>query len=130
MRLGALIAVVILVLVTLVDVFPQVIRSSDADAATAEGRSINMQDHMNFTRELAAQGTQLGVLKSQHDAMAGLPERIARIEERLDTLGRMIYATLGGILSLLLKEVWTGMKSLRSRRMSNGAGRSNYDGDD
>lgn len=106
-------AVAALVLVTLVTAFPQVIDRP-------ETRSVNTQDHMDFTRELAEHSAKLDSLKAQHDAMVGLPERMARIEERLDVIGRMVWALLGGIFALLAKEVWSGMRSLRSRRSNGG----------
>ena len=106
----------VLVLVTLVTAFPQVIERPEP------GRSVNTQDHMDFTRELAEHSAKLDSLKAQHDAMVGLPERMARIEERLDVIGRMVWALLGGIFALLAKEVWSGMKTLNARRAANGGG--------
>lgn len=116
MRLGALLAVAALVLVTLVAAFPQV------SSPVSEGRSANTQDHMDFTRELAEHNAKLDTLKAQHDSMVLLPERIARIEERLEVIGRMVWALLGGIFALLAKEIWSGMRNLRSRKYSNGGG--------
>ncbi len=107
MRLGILLAVATLVLVTLVTAFPQV-------AATAiDGRSANTQDHMDFTRELAEHSAKLDTLKAQHDAMSSLPERITRIEERLDVVGKMIWAILAGIAALLSKEAVALARSIR-----------------
>jgi hypothetical protein len=117
MRLGALLAVAVLVLVTLVTAFPQVVERSEP-----LGRSVNTQDHMDFTRELADHSAKLDALKSQHDAMVALPERMARIEERLDVIGRMVWALLGGIFALLAKEIWSGMRAIRSRKYANGGG--------
>jgi hypothetical protein len=115
MKLGGFIAVALLVLVTLVCAFPQVVSHE-----TREGRSANTDDHMDFTRQLADHSAKLDVLKSQHDATTALPERMARIEERLDVLGRMVFGILGGIFALLAKEIWAGMQSLRSRRFAAG----------
>ena len=117
MKLGGFVAVAVLVLVTLVSAFPQVV-SRDG----REGRSANTEDHMSYTRELAVHSAKLDVLKSQHDEMGNLPERMARIEERLDVLGRMVYAILGGIFALLAKEIWAAMRSLRSRKFANDGG--------
>lgn len=107
MRLGILIASAVLVLVTLVSAFPQTFSTqNDRD---------NTADHMAFTRELADHSAKLDTLAKQHEAMAGLPERMVRIEERLDLMGRMIFAALAGIFALIGKEVWAGMRALRSR---------------
>jgi len=117
MRLGIFTAVSALVLMTLLSAFPQVITSSDRG---------NTADHMAFTRELADNAAKLDALKSQHDAMASqlsdVPIKIARIEERLDLLGRMVYAILGGIFALLAKEIWAAMQTIRSKRSANGDG--------
>lgn len=106
-------AITILVLVTLVSAFPQVARLADT---ASEVRSENMQDHMTFTRELAEQGTRLDTLRAQHDAMSGLPERMARMETKLELLVVMIYAILMGVGGLLFKEVWGFLKARRPRR--------------
>ncbi len=110
MRLGGFAAITLLVLIVLVEAFPQVV----------ESRSSNIEDHMTFTRELATQAAQLDTLKSQYAAVADLPVRMARIEERLDIMVRMVWALLGGMFALLGKEAWAAMKALRSRRYANG----------
>jgi hypothetical protein len=114
MRLGILLAVAALVLVTLVTAFPQVVDS--------RGRSANTDDHMEYTRELAAYGVRLDALEKQQQTLISLPERMARIETRLDTFGWMIFAVLGGVFTLLSKEVWGAVKALNSRRVANGGG--------
>ena len=116
MRLGIFVGAATLVLITLLSAFPQVLAAPDMQGNTA--------DHMTFTRELAADAAKLDALRDQHDDMATrfstIPERIARIEERLDLLGRMVWAILGGILALLAKEIWDGMRILRNRKNGNG----------
>jgi hypothetical protein len=47
--------------------------------------------------------------------MVHVPERMARVEERLDNLVRMVYAILGGVFTLLLKELWGAMQAVRNR---------------
>ena len=117
MKLGGFVAVAVLVLVTLVSAFPQVVSRDERP-----GRSANTEDHMAYTRELAEHSAKLDVLKTQHDAMIAIPERIARIEERLDVLGRMVWSILGGIFALLTKEIWAAMRSLRSRKFADNGG--------
>jgi hypothetical protein len=102
----------LLVLVTLATSFPLVV----AAQSRMEDRSANMEDHLIFTRELAQQGAKLETLAQQHQTMIQVPERLARVEERLDNLVKMVYATLGGVFALLLKELWVAMTALRSRR--------------
>ena len=108
----------LLAFITLATSFPLVIASGSQGGGQAlvETRSSNMEDHLAFTRELAEQGTRLDVLAQQHAAMINLPERMARVEERLDNLVRMAYALLGGVFALLLKELWSSMQSIRSRK--------------
>jgi hypothetical protein len=103
MRLGGFVAVTILVLVVLVNAFPQ----------TFTREKDNIDAHMNFTAKLAEHSVKL-------EAMNGVPERMARIEERLDGLGRMVWGILAGIAALLGKEVWSEMRALRTRRLANG----------
>ncbi len=108
MRLGALMAVTILVLVTLVSAFPQVVSTQDSARA-------NIEDHMTFTRELAAQSVKLSNLEEQHRAMLGVPAQLAVMEERLTLYGRMILAILAAVFTLLAKEMWNTIKSVMTR---------------
>lgn len=75
-----------------------------------------MEDHMSFTRELAEQGAKIDTLQKQHDAMAAVPEKLARVEERLDIMTRMVYAILGGVFMLLVKETLVALRSIRARK--------------
>lgn len=115
MRLGIFVGIAVLVLITLVSAFPQVIASSDLQTNTA--------DHMTFTREIASAESKLDALQRQHEEMARrfgeMPEKMARIEERMDLLSRMVLASLGGILALLVKEVMALIRSVRNRRNGN-----------
>lgn len=115
MRLGVFLAVTCLALVTLVDAFPQVVSGVPSYA----GRSANTDDHMIFTRELTRQGTKLENLEEQQKSLLVLPVQFARMEERMVLYGRMILAVLGCVCTLVAKEVWGGMKSLRNKK-SNG----------
>ena len=110
MRLGVIAASALLVLVTLVTAFSQVMGRQE---------SSNIQDHMAFTRELAAHAADLNTLKTQHDKLGALPERMVRIEERLDLMGRMVWAILAGIAALLFKEAVALARSIR-RLVPNG----------
>lgn len=118
MRLGIFVGVAALVLITLLSAFPQVVTSADQGSNTTE--------HLEFTREITETATKLDALQKQHEAMATqfstVPEKIARIEERLDLLGRMVWAILGGIFALLAKEIWGAMKIIRSRRTNGNGG--------
>jgi hypothetical protein len=116
MRLGALVSVAILVLVTLVDAFPQV----QADRASGS----NVSDHMGFNRELADHAAKLDTLRTQQASLEDMPVRMARIEERLAIMSSMIYSLLVGVFGLLAKEVWGAVQMLRSRLGSAGAGKS------
>jgi hypothetical protein len=120
MRLGGLIAVVVLVLVTLVQAFPQV----QGDQVSSGS---NIADHMGFNRELADHAAKLDTLKSQQSAVADLPVRMARIEERLDLLSRMIYSLLVGVFMLLARELWGALRFFRSR-MTNVSGGGEHNG--
>ena len=110
MRLGGLLAVLILVLVTLVQALPETFQAS-----TQEARD-NTRNHMAFTGQLAAHEAELGTLERQYNSVANLPERMARIEERLELMGKMMFAVLTGILALIGKEAWFALRSLRHPR--------------
>lgn len=114
MRLSIFLALVILVLATLVSALPQVYT-----ARAAQDERSNIADHMAFTKGLAEESAKLEALKDQHNAMAGqfsvIPVKIARIEERLDMMVRMVWGILAGILGLLVKEVVLAIRSIRGR---------------
>ena len=113
MRLGGFVAVAMLVLVTLASSFSQTFqRDKTYQQPVLAG---NIEDHMAFTRELADHSAKLDALKNQHDAMADLPVRMARIEERLNVMQQMVWAILAGILGLIGKEVWSGIRALSGR---------------
>ena len=113
MRLVIFLAITLLSLATLVSAFSQVVATMPDN-----GRSVNIQDHMMFNRQLATHEARLVVLDRQDAALVMLPERMARIEEKIIMFGRMIYAILAGVFALLAKEVWSGMQSIRSGRKS------------
>ena len=102
MRLALLIGVTILVLVTLVWAVPQIQES-------------NTSDHMQFTRDISGQEAQLGALQTSVEQMRVIPERMARIEERLDFMGRLLFALLAGVFGLLFKESWELARNLARR---------------
>ena len=112
LKLASLAGVALLVLVTLATSFPLLV---DAQGRIEE-RSANMDDHMIFTRDSAQQGAEINALQDQQRAMAEVPAKLARLEERIDNQSRMIYAILGGILALLLKELWGSIQSIRARK--------------
>lgn len=110
MKLAILIGVSVLVLATMATSFPVVIAAQgQAESAT------NVSDHMMFTREIAEQKAKLDVVRDQYQSMTGVPERIARVEERLVILVQMVYALLVGVFGLLFKELWGAMQTLRGR---------------
>jgi hypothetical protein len=112
MRLSILFAVTALVVLTLVAAFPQVVGPGLQSQSSAD----NTREHLAFARELERNSTELANLKAEYNELRLLPERMARIEERLDLLNRMVYAVLGGILALLLKEMWLAFRSLNRSR--------------
>jgi len=112
MRLSILFAVTALVVLTLVAAFPQVVGPGLQSQSSAD----NTREHLAFARELERNSTELSNLKAEYNELRLLPERMARIEERLDLLNRMVYAVLGGILALLLKEMWLAFRSLNRSR--------------
>jgi hypothetical protein len=118
-KLAILAGVTLVVLATLATSFPIVIAAQNQ--ADDRPSSANVQDHMTFTREIAEQGTKLDLLSQQHEAMVHVPERMARVEERLDNLVRMVYAILGGVFTLLLKELWAAMQAVRNRGRYSGS---------
>lgn len=104
MRLVGFLAVTVLVLAVLVSAFPQ----------TFTREKDNIDAHMGFTRELAEHAAKL-------EAVTGMPERMARIEERLSVLGWMVWGILAGVGALLSKELGAAVRSVRTRRTANGS---------
>jgi hypothetical protein len=120
MRLGVLLAVGCLVLVTLVSSFSQTFQGGYQP--TVSDIQSNTDAHIGFNRELADHSAKLDALKAQHDAMSDLPIRMARIEERLEVQGQMVWAILAGVLGLIGKEIWAALRSLRNRRPAENGG--------
>lgn len=116
-KLAILAGVTILVLATLATSFPIIVAAQNRvmERFSSDERSSNIADHMTFTRELAEQGTKLELLAQQHQALMGVSEKVARIEERLDNVIRMVYAILGGVAGLLFKELWGAILATRNR---------------
>jgi hypothetical protein len=115
MKLIGLALVTTIVLVTLIQLFPAVLIAQASYHTPMDDRA-NVDDHMAFTRQLAEHGTKLEVLSQEYGTMIRVPEQIARLEERVDNLVRMVYALLGGVFALLIKELWATMRALGSRR--------------
>lgn len=102
MRLAALIGTAVLVLGTLLLAVPQIQES-------------NTEDHMQFTREISSHQARIVALETSVAEMRSIPERMARIEERLDLMGKLLFGMLAGVFGLLFKELWEVAHNLGRR---------------
>lgn len=104
MKNAILIGAAAFVLMTLTSAVPQMQES-------------NIADHMQFTRDSSSQEARIGGLEESVAEMRIIPERMARIEERLDLMGKLLFGLLTGIFGLLFKELW-GMARALSRKIA------------
>ena len=115
-RLIATFCMAIIVLVVLVTSFSAIILQAQPETqAQASESRINTEAHMVFTRQLAAQESLLATMHEQIAALSQIPERQARFEERLDNMVRMVYAILGGVFTLLVKEIGALFRYIKGR---------------
>jgi hypothetical protein len=119
MRLLSAVAATVLVLVVLATTFPAAIVAQRGAYLTLD--DYNTRDHIEFAKELAKQGADIEALRDQSKPMTLVPERVARIEERLDNIVKIVYAILGGVGALLLKELGWLLKTIKVRKGEAGA---------